>query len=153
MNELYMIHDFYKFSLDSFVIVVQRAIDIVAEELAPKAPEPKAEGEEEEEPEEENSDEEEGEKEITPRTLKKRVDAITDSITYQGYNYTRRGTFEKHKLLIATMLCLRIQVRKGVLKAEEVEALVMKTPALDVPAQPESLKVINETLWPGVVGL
>lgn len=45
---------------------------------------------------------------MTPRTLKKRVDAITDSITYQGYNYTRRGTFERHKLLIATMLCLRI---------------------------------------------
>jgi hypothetical protein len=29
----------------------------------------------------------------------------------------------------------------------------MKEPALDVPTQPESLKVINETLWPGVVGL
>jgi len=32
MNELYMIHSFYKFSLDSFVIVVNRAIDIVAAE-------------------------------------------------------------------------------------------------------------------------
>ena len=31
MNELYKIHSFYKFSLDSFVIVVQRAIRIVAE--------------------------------------------------------------------------------------------------------------------------
>ena len=30
MNELYKIHSFYKFSLDSFVIVVNRAIDIVA---------------------------------------------------------------------------------------------------------------------------
>jgi dynein heavy chain, axonemal len=152
LNELYMIHDFYKFSLDSFVIVVQRAIDIVAAELAPKAPKPKGE-DEEDEPEEENSDEEEGDKGMTPRTLKKRVDAITESITYQGYNYTRRGTFEKHKLLVATMLCLRIQVRKGALNADEVHALVMKEPALDGPSQPESLKVINETLWPGVVGL
>lgn len=29
----------------------------------------------------------------------------------------------------------------------------MKEPALDVPTQPESLKVIHEALWPGVVGL
>jgi dynein heavy chain, axonemal len=107
MNELYMIHDFYKYSLDSFILVVKRAIDIVAAELAPKKPEPVELEEGEEAPEEEEEEEEE-EKEMTPRSLAKRVDAITQSITYQGYNYTRRGTFERHKLLIATMLCLRI---------------------------------------------
>lgn len=107
MNELYMIHDFYKYSLDSFILVVKRAIDIVAAEMAPKKPEP-VELEEGEEPPEEEEEEEEEEKEMTPRTLKNRVDAITQSITYQGYNYTRRGTFERHKLLVATMLCLRI---------------------------------------------
>lgn len=36
MNELYKIHSFYRFSLDSFVIVVSRAIDIVADRLNPK---------------------------------------------------------------------------------------------------------------------
>ena len=36
MNELFKIHSFYRFSLDSFVIVVKRAIDIVAERLNPK---------------------------------------------------------------------------------------------------------------------
>jgi len=45
MNELYKIHSFYKFSLDSFVIVVNRAIDIVAERMNPKKAVP-AEGEE-----------------------------------------------------------------------------------------------------------
>lgn len=29
MSELYKIHSFYKFSLDSFVIVIKRAIDLV----------------------------------------------------------------------------------------------------------------------------
>lgn len=29
LNELYKIHSFYKFSLDSYVIVVNRAIDLV----------------------------------------------------------------------------------------------------------------------------
>lgn len=47
MNELYKIHSFYKFSLDSFVIVVNRAIDIVAERMRPKKEEKQAvEGEE-----------------------------------------------------------------------------------------------------------
>lgn len=36
LNELYKIHSFYKFSLDSFIIVVSRAIDIVAERMNPK---------------------------------------------------------------------------------------------------------------------
>jgi hypothetical protein len=36
MNELTRIHSYYKFSLDSFVIVVNRAIDLVAEKLNPK---------------------------------------------------------------------------------------------------------------------
>lgn len=36
MNELYKIHSYYKFSLDSFVIVVNRAIDIVAAQMNPK---------------------------------------------------------------------------------------------------------------------
>jgi dynein heavy chain len=156
MNELNMIHSFYRFSLDSFIIVVKRAIDIVAESLKPKkaVKEELAEGEEApEEPEEEEPSEEEGEVEITPRTLKKRIDALTDSITFQAFSYTRRGTFERHKLLVATMLCFRIQMRKGALKEEEVEILIKNSVALDVPNQPENLKMIPETMWPSVVGL
>jgi dynein heavy chain len=51
MNELYKIHSFYKFSLDSFLIVVKRAIDIVAEAARVKSKPPaeeEAEGEGEE---------------------------------------------------------------------------------------------------------
>lgn len=50
---------------------------------------------------------------MTPRTLKARVDELIESITYQAFNYVRRGTFERHKLIIATMLCFRINIRKG----------------------------------------
>jgi len=114
MNELYKIHSFYKFSLDSFVIVVQRAINIVAERMNPKkkVAEP-VEGEEgEEAPEEAPAEEEEPEQvEMTPRTLEKRVQALTESITFQGFNYTRRGTLESDKMILATMLCFRIGVR------------------------------------------
>lgn len=47
MNELTRIHSFYKFSLDSFIIVINRAIDLVAEKLNPKKePKEPIEGEE-----------------------------------------------------------------------------------------------------------
>jgi dynein heavy chain len=36
LNELYKVHSFYKFSLDSFVIVINRAIDLVAEKMNKK---------------------------------------------------------------------------------------------------------------------
>jgi len=149
-----MIHSFYRFSLDSFVVVVKRAIDIVAEAMKPK----KAEREEPEEGEEgaeaeAEDEEEEEEAEMTPRALKKRVEALTDSITFQAFRYTRRGTFENHKLLVATMLCLRIQIRKGALNENEVDVLIKNSGALDVPNQPENLRMIPEQLWPMVVGL
>jgi dynein heavy chain, axonemal len=150
MIELYKVHSFYKFSLDSFVIVVNRAIDIVAERMNPKKAvrEPGEEGEAAAEEEENKEDEP-----MTPRSLGKRVEALIDSITYQGFNYTRRGLLERHKLLIATMLCLRILIRKKKIDEVEVMALVKKEVALDVPNQAESMKFLPEAIWPAVKGL
>ena len=48
MIELTKIHSFYKFSLESFINVINRAIDIVAEMMKPQKP-PAAEGAEGEE--------------------------------------------------------------------------------------------------------
>jgi dynein heavy chain len=47
LNELYKIHSFYKFSLDSFIIVVKRAIKLVADSMKKSKV---ADGEEGEEP-------------------------------------------------------------------------------------------------------
>lgn len=90
---------------------------------------------------------------MTPRTLNKRVEALTESITYESFNYTRRGLFERHKLLVATMLCLRILVRKKKIEEIEVMALIKKEVALEVPHQAESLKFIPESAWAAVKGL
>jgi dynein heavy chain len=68
---------------------------------------------------------------MTPRTLKSRVNELINSITYEGYNYVRRGTFERHKLIIATMLCFRINIRKGLIADKEVQALIKKEVSLD----------------------
>jgi dynein heavy chain len=148
MNELFKIHSFYRFSLDSFVIVVGRAIDIVADRLNPKkqkeAEEPAegeegaaaAEGEEakaEEAAPEADEEEEEEELELTPRSLSARVTQILDQITFEGFSYTRRGTREAHKLIVATMLTLRINIRKELIKEDEVNALIKKAVAMEPP--------------------
>lgn len=163
MNELYKIHSFYKFSLDAFVIVVNRAIDIVAEQMNPKKEaKPKAEKVEGDEaaPEEEAKEEveEEGEgdggiNELTPRSLKQRVEALSESICYQGFAYTRRGLFVRHRLLVATMLCLRILERRGEISKAEVSALIKKEVPLEPRAQTESLKFMPESAWAAVLGL
>jgi dynein heavy chain len=70
---------------------------------------------------------------MTPRTLTKRVDALTESITYESFEYTRRGMLERHKLLVATMLCLRILVKKKVIDYDEMMTLIKKEIALDPP--------------------
>jgi len=44
LNELYKVHSFYKFSLDSFIIVVKRAIRIVAEKMKKAKAEADADG-------------------------------------------------------------------------------------------------------------
>lgn len=90
---------------------------------------------------------------MTPRTLKARVEELINSITYQGFNYVRRGTFERHKLTIATMLCFRINIRKNIINEKEVNALIKKEVILEPGIQPESLKFIMESLWGAVKGL
>jgi dynein heavy chain len=147
MNDLPRIHAFYKFSLDAFIIVIRRAITKVADadKKAKQGEKEEGEGEGEEaeegaeaEPaEKEEDEEEEVEAEMTPRTLAIRVDKLTDSITYEAFNYVRRGTFERHKLIIATMLTFRINIRKGLIDPNEVTALVNKEVALEPPNQTE----------------
>lgn len=90
---------------------------------------------------------------MTPKSLDKRVADLIESITYQAYNYTRRGTFETHKLIVSTMLTFRIMVRKGLLDQEEVNSLVKKEVASEIPHQPESLKFVPESAWAAVKGL
>jgi len=154
MSELTRIHSYYKFSLDSFIIVIRRAIDIVAAKMNPKKePKEAEEGEDGEQPAEVEEEEQEEAQEMSPRTLKIRIDELIQSITYESFNYIRRGTFERHKLIIATMLCFRINIRKGLIIQKEVDALVRKDISLEPGNQPESLKFMMESIWPAIKGL
>ena len=60
-----------------------------------------------------------------PASFKARLDYLIENITYEVFNYARRGLFEKHKLIVATMLVLRVMQRKNDAPADQVEYLIM----------------------------
>lgn len=85
---------------------------------------------------------------ISPRSLAKRVMNLIDSITMTAFNYTRRGLLEKHKLIVSTMLTLRILLRKNVLTAAEVEHLTLGKFDANPPPMPEVLRgFVNDQMW------
>ena len=66
---------------------------------------------------------------------------MIESITFEGFSYARRGTFEMHKLILLTMLTLRVNLRKELIVENEMNALIKKEVILENgPDQKESLK-------------
>lgn len=170
MNELFKIHSFYRYSLESYLLVVIRAIEIVAENhraqsaAAKKKPVENAEEAENKvddsadpppETGEEKSanieieipDEPEPVQELSPRSLKARVEELRQSITYQSFLYTRRGLFEIHKLLVGTMLCFRVLVKDKGIDEGEYAVFINGKPVSDPGKLPENLNFLNEPQW------
>ena len=207
-TELYKLHTFYKFSLESFIFVVRRAIKDVAakwkiklhpEDKKKKEGEEKEEGQEEqnkeepkekkeekppeqvvegepakkegeegeekkegeegeekkegeegeekkegeegeekkegeegekkEEKKEEKKAEEEDEEEVededmTDQQRNQRVTDLVTAITEFSFYYVRRGLFESHKLIFATLLTFRILLKAGKIIPRELSFLI-----------------------------
>jgi dynein heavy chain len=181
MNDLYKLSSFYMYSLESFINVIDRAVNLVAkryidekrrvkeqiqneknEAKAAETPaeggeaggEPKKEGEQPaEQPKtersitkesdggkpkiEENLEnlpqvKDEPDQPLTPRSLKKRVNDITESITYCAFSFVRRGLFEKHKLIFTTMLCFKVMVSTKELKHDDYTNFI-------IPKKPQNV--------------
>lgn len=62
---------------------------------------------------------------MSPRSLAKRVDQLIESITYTSFTYTRRGLFERHKVIVTSMLTFRILIKKGIVPENEIDHLIM----------------------------
>ena len=60
---------------------------------------------------------------ITPEQLEVRIAALLDTCTYTVYNYTRRGLFDRDKLIVLTLLTFQILLRSGGIDLVEYEAL------------------------------
>lgn len=60
---------------------------------------------------------------------------------------------EQHKLLVASLLCFRLLIKKGTIDEAEVMALIKKEVSDEPPPQSESLKFIPESAWAAIKGL
>eukprot|EP00930_Biecheleria_cincta_P100463 TRINITY_DN920_c0_g1_i2.p1 TRINITY_DN920_c0_g1~~TRINITY_DN920_c0_g1_i2.p1 ORF type:complete len:4610 (-),score=1017.36 TRINITY_DN920_c0_g1_i2:106-13935(-) len=163
MMDLSKMHTFYKYSLDSFVVVVTRAVNSVTLRKPKEVPkeEPKEEVEDEkegdedadedEEEEEAPAEEEEEEEEIielTGKELKLRIDLLCNVITLFTWNYTRRGLLDADKLTVISMVSFKILVRAGKIGEDEQAILINAPPDPAPPPMPENAKSwLTETQW------
>lgn len=91
---------------------------------------------------------------MTPRALQKRVELLIDSITYTSFTYTRRGLFDRHKVIVTAMLTFRIMIRKGQLTEQEVDHLVIGKMDANPGNMPEVTRAyLNDQNWAMCKGL
>jgi len=102
----------------------------------------------ESEPQPQKTPEEEVIEELSPEALSKRVERLIDSITYTSFTYTRRGLFDRHKVIITAMLTFRIMQRKGLLTDAAVDHLVIGKQDPNPGNMPEVTRAyLNEQNW------
>jgi dynein heavy chain, axonemal len=88
---------------------------------------------------------------MSPRTFKARVVKLIEELTFVCYSYARRGTFERHKIILSALLTLRILLRSGELHQNEVDHLVIGKMDLNPGSIPESLRsFLTESIWASV---
>ena len=132
MTELYKLHSFYLFSLESYIFVIRRAVNDVSQrwksklktddqvnEENPDAPKENAAADN-------NSDkkEEEVEEEMPDNLRHQRVMDLVTAITEFSYYYVKRGLFERHKLIFVTLLTFRILLKDKKVNPEEMQFLI-----------------------------
>lgn len=85
---------------------------------------------------------------MTPRSFNARVNDLIESLTYTAYQYTRRGLFERHKLIIATMLTFRVLLRAEKLNPHEIDHLFIGRVEPNPTPTPDSIKsFISDSIW------
>lgn len=53
------------------------------------------------------------------------MEKLIDTITYTAFANTRRGLFERHKIIVTAMLCFRTMLKSKLLEIEEVNHLFL----------------------------
>jgi dynein heavy chain len=161
LMNLRKINIFYQYSLAAFKTVFLRGIDrlpkiieapvdpdaaAAAAEGAPPAPTaegasaPAAAGAEEEV--------------VADAALLERISGLVSAITFAVFQYTRRGLFEKHKLIMSTQLTFKILAKSGQLDERELEFLIQgKRAAAPAPMGERLAQFITEANWASVQAL
>jgi len=163
LGDLCKMHTFYKYSLDSFVMVLTRAVNSITLRKPkviepPKEEKEKAEGDEEEAEEQEEEDEEEDKGddeeeeeeiiELSGKELNDRVQLLESTMTYAVFSFTRRGLLDVDKIIISTMVAMRILVKGKKITREESNMLIRAPPDPNAGVMPDNAKTwLTETQW------
>ena len=91
---------------------------------------------------------------MSPEDLDKRLGGLTDCTTFTVFDFTRRGLFDRDKLIVTCLLTFRILQRDGAIDAGEFEALSAgkKNPA-PPPAPNDLSRWISEAQWSSLSAL
>lgn len=57
--------------------------------------------------------------ELSDEELERRIEELVESITGTSWDFLRRGLFDKHKVVVISILCFRIKVKKQELPIEQ----------------------------------
>eukprot|EP00877_Chromochloris_zofingiensis_P015255 jgi/Chrzof1/9984/Cz04g22250.t1 len=190
LNSLNKIHAFYQFSLNAFVIVFARGLDLAPggrakkehvsfRQLAKRVTDSTGKdfsevmqmarrttsqtGDASRRPTAQTGassitgepiDEDEGAFNMTPEQLQKRMITLLDTCTYTVFNYTRRGLFDRDKLIVLTLLTFNILLREGTIEVAEYEALCKGARSSQPPPITDDLsRWMTESQWAAVDAL
>lgn len=97
---------------------------------------------------EEAAEEEEEDYSMSPEELERRLGALRESTTYTVFEFTRRGLFDRDKLIVTCLLTLQIMLRDGMIDPVEHNGLmeIKKNPNLQ-PAPNDLSRWIAESQW------
>lgn len=99
-------------------------------------------------------EEEEPPLELTPEELEVRMLALLRTCTYTVFGYTRRGLFDRDKLIIATLMTSQILLADGRIDPGEYNLLLNKKVALQPPPITDELSNwLSDAQWAGLVPL
>ena len=138
MVNLNKVHTFYQFSLNAYVAVIQRAIDLVSKPKKPKNPLLKLKMAVSRATKKfdwsvdvlkaarEGGDFGGGGVPVpkSDEELQERLDVLTESVQFTVVSYIRRGLFVRDKMTLATQVCLWVLRKNGDLPADEVASLI-----------------------------
>jgi len=172
LNSLNKVHAFYAFSLNAFVTVFARGIDLapggkkraaklsfrtVAKRVMGKfdwnmdllstlIPSRKAG--------QVAAAKSEASPEPTAEEMEKRLNALLETTTYTIFNYTRRGLFDKDKLIVSTLLTFSILLKDNKLVMDEYNGLLTGMRAAKAPPMSDELAYwMSEAQWVFLQGL
>ena len=83
----------------------------------------------------------ESSEEPSDEAMAKRLNALLETTTYTVYNYTRRGLFDKDKLIVSTLLTFSIMVKDALLEGDEYQALLKGLKSMRGTPCPDDLAV------------